>query len=608
MELLKLCSLSLFNGKDEYLDFDELAFSRLYNERSIEHIMNSLPNIVFIVADQMKASALKMYSDIGIETPNLEKLAQHGVKFENAITPHPLCVPARVSMMTSRYPHSTGSRRNETLMPSNQLHAFRIWKELGYTTGLFGKNHCFIQNSDLDLIDVRCELSHMGLPANDYLGEIGGTKGMQWVVPESIINESHSTRKSMRSTTGAGESVITEHPIEGYSSRAIPIQVASFLERAAKGDNFNGTCDISSERKPFTIVISFPDPHHPNECPKEFRDMVPPQSIKLAPIKHSEYTGPNVPQRNAILYEILKLDGKSDDEIKEIISTYLALTKFVDDGIGRIVEKLEQLSLIENTIIVFTSDHGDFAGEHNMFGKGGVFYDSLVKVPLIVSWKGKFSSQGQVDKSLVNTIDILPTLLQLTECVDFLNPQPVTAAQDVSDVGPVVSSNIESKWVNPEMMRRFQGMPLPTVTKAEPRIAAFSEYGSGGKTFSQEDFRQLPTTTGSAAIFDSLWARESEGRRKMVRTCQWKYVTDLNSDKDKKIKHVSTANDGDELYDLINDPWELNNVAFDSKNIHIISVMRRYLLEWMVSTEDYNPVPLPNIIGRGPKPIINTKN
>ena len=569
--------------------------------------MNSLPNIVFIIADQMKSSALKMYSDIGVATPNLDKLAEHGVRFENTITPHPLCVPARVSMMTSRYPHTTGSRRNETLMSPNQLHAFRIWKELGYTTGLFGKNHCFIQNSDLDLIDVRCELSHMGLPKNDCLGEIQGTKGMEWVVPESIINKSHSTRNSMRSTTGAGESVITEHPIEGYSSRAIPIQVESFLERVIKGDNFDGTCNMQKEQKPFSIIISFPDPHHPNECPKEFRDMVPPQSIKLPPAKDSEFEGPEVPERNSILYEILKLDGKPNDEIKEIISTYLALTKFVDDGIGRIVKKLEQLSLIEDTIIIFTADHGEFAGEHNMFGKGGVFYDSLVKVPLIVSWKGRFGPKGQVDNSLVNTVDILPTLLQLTETVDFLHPQPIRQGSDIPDPGPVVSSDFVSNWVNPEMLRRFQGKPLPTVTTSKPRVAAFSEYGTGGKPFTEEIFRQLPTTTGSAAIFDSLWARESEGRRKMVRTSQWKYVTDLNSNQQQESENLSTANNEDELYDIVNDPWELNNVAFEINNIHIISEMRRHLLEWMISTEDYNPVPLPNIIGRGTNPTVNTE-
>ena len=84
---------------------------------------------------------------------------------------------------------------------------------------------------------------------------------------------------------------------------------------------------------------------------------------------------------------------------------------------------MDELSLSEDTIIVFTADHGEFAGEHNMFGKGGVFYDSLVKVPLIVSWKGSFVPKGKVDDSLVNTIDILPTLLQLTGTADFLHQQ-----------------------------------------------------------------------------------------------------------------------------------------------------------------------------------------
>ena len=140
----------------------------------------SLPNVIFIVADELKATTLRMYSEIGIETPSLERLASEGVMYRNAFTPHPLCVPARVSMMTGRYAHSTGARRNETLMPSGQLHAFRIWKELGYTTGLIGKNHCFIEDDDLDLLDVRCEMSHGGLPKSDYKGEVPGTKGMEW--------------------------------------------------------------------------------------------------------------------------------------------------------------------------------------------------------------------------------------------------------------------------------------------------------------------------------------------------------------------------------------------------------------------------------------------
>ena len=94
----------------------------------------------------------------------------------------------------------------------------------------------------------------------------------------------------------------------------------------------------------------------------------------------------------------------------------------------------------------------------------------------------------------------------------------------------------------------------------------------------------------------------------MVRTTKWKYVTDLNSNFSCKNDYASTAKNGDELYDLQKDPWELTNVAFDAINTPIISEMRRLLLEWMISTEDYNPVPLPDIIGRGPKPVIDTNS
>ena len=129
---------------------------------------NTLPNVIFIIADQLKATALQMYSEIGIPTPSLERMADEGVMYRHAVTPHALCVPARVSMMTSdATPTPLEARRNETLMPSGELHAFRIWKELGYTTGLIGKNHCFIEEDDLDLIDVRCEMSHGGMPRSE---------------------------------------------------------------------------------------------------------------------------------------------------------------------------------------------------------------------------------------------------------------------------------------------------------------------------------------------------------------------------------------------------------------------------------------------------------
>ena len=124
------------------------------------------PNGIFIMADQMRATASHLYREGACPTPSLTELAERGVLYELAFTPHPLCVPARTSIMTSRYPHSTGARRNETLMPEGATHAFKIWKKEGFTTGLIGKNHCYDRQEDLDLFDIYCELGHRGRP--DY--------------------------------------------------------------------------------------------------------------------------------------------------------------------------------------------------------------------------------------------------------------------------------------------------------------------------------------------------------------------------------------------------------------------------------------------------------
>lgn len=562
------------------------------------------PNVMFIIVDQMKWSALRMYSEIGVETPSLERLAREGVRFEYAVTPHPLCVPARTSLMTARYPHSTGCRRNETLMPEDELHAFRIWKEMGFTTGLIGKNHCYVAPSDLDLFDVRCELSHRGLPRTDggetvYLGEVPGRTGMEWAVPEDVIWESHATRRDMPVQSPVVSYAVTDHPLEGYSSSAITTQVEAFLERFAGGDTFGSGRDALNERQPFALMVSYPDPHTPLEIPRKYAELVPPESVRVPPLRNGEFDGPEVPERNRVLYEMIGLNEDSEEDKRGATAVYLAMCRFLDDAVGRIMDKLDDLGLRDDTIIVFTADHGDFAWEHNMLGKGGVFYDCLVRVPLIVSWPGGGVPSGAVDDSLVNTIDILPTLLQLGGIAEFTASPSKGPEEEVVPPGPRMLAEEDSPAVTSETLRRLQGKPLPTVTGAAPRAAAFSEYGAGGPPVTMEMMKSLRQPHGVAGIMDTLWAREAEGRRKMVRTRRWKYVTDPDLTRANEQGGGSGALQDDELYDLEADPWELTNVAHDPANAAAISEMRAYLAEWMISTEDASPVPLPTALGRG---------
>ncbi len=490
----------------------------------------SRPNVVFIMADQLRATALEMYRPNTCATPSLERLAAQGVRFEHAITPHPLCVPARVAIMTSRYPHSTGSRRNETFMPAGANHAFRIWSEEGFKTGLIGKNHCFESEEDLALLDVYCEITHRGRSDRS-----AAPKGMEWVRPAKAIDAAYEARSNVKRQSPRIAYRVSDGPEGDCGTAVIAAQSVRFLEE--------------SHEEPFALWVSFPDPHEPYEVLRRYAEMFPPESIELPPWPEDEFDE-SAPERNRVLKRMLDISQDSEADVRGAISTYYAMTRFVDDGVGQILDALDQLDLTDNTIVVFTADHGDFMGEHGMIVKGGVFYDSLTRVPLIISYPGEVPS-NEVDSSMVNTIDIIPTLLRL--------------------------QGIEAP---PEM----QGESLPTVTDVSPRDEAFSEYGAGGLQYTMADLEKLPEPYGYPTLIQNLWAREAEGRRKMVRTSEWKYVHD-------------SMGDLDELYDLVNDPWESRNVAADPSNGAVISEMRLRLANWMIRTEDAVPVPLPDQIG-----------
>lgn len=488
--------------------------------------MTTQPNILIIMTDQQKATASHLYGNSFCETPAMARLANEGVLFEHAFTPHPLCVPARVSFWTGQYPHAHGSRRNETWLPADAPHAFRLWKKAGYHCGLIGKNHCFEQPDDLDLFDTWCEISHGGLSDDPT------TKGMPWFRSLDGVHAAHELRRTMTPQNPRFAYATSDFPLEDYSTGLVAGQTVRFLEK--------------HQNDPFALWVSFPDPHEPWVCPKQYADLFPPDKIDLPPFRDDEFDE-SAPARNRALYHMLNWAEDDLDDVYGLLSVYYGMVRHIDDSLGQILDALERLGLRENTIVVFCSDHGDFSGEHRMQCKGGVFYDCLTRVPLVVSWPGQIP-QGQRDDSMVNLIDIVPTMLQLQGMA---------------------------------IPRSMQGQPLPTITAATPREAAFSEYGAGGPLFTLADMEELPKPWGRKTLIQTLRWREAEGRRKMVRTRAWKYVHDPLGDRD-------------ELYDLVNDPWELRNVVDDLQHRTVLAEMRLRLADWSIQTEDAKAVPLPD--------------
>ena len=485
------------------------------------------PNIIVIMADQMKATASHLYGSSFCETPSLERLAKQGVLYRHAVTPHPLCVPARISFWTSQYPHTHGRRRNQTLMPPAANHAFRQWKDAGYRTGLIGKNHCFVDEADLDLFDVWCEIGHGGLPKD------AETKGMDWFRPTDSVHDAHSIRRNMPKVSRHFSYAVSDYPLEDYSTGLVCGQTVRFLEE--QGDD------------PFALWVSIPDPHTPYEAPRQYAEMFGEDVVDMPPFRADEYTDGSAPERNRVLYNMIGMTDDGESDKKGVVGVYHAMVRFIDDGVGQILDALDRLNLREDTIVVFCSDHGDYSGEHNMISKGGAFYDCLTRIPLIVSWPGH-TPAGKTDESMANLIDIVPTLFELQGL-----PQQAS----------------------------FEGSPLPTVTDSEAREAAFSEYGAGGPPFAQADLNKMDGPYGRISIGKSLQWREAEGRRKMVRTPEWKYVHD-------------PMGDLDELYDLVGDPWELKNIVDEPRHADVLADLRLKLADWSIETEDGEPVLLPD--------------
>jgi len=486
------------------------------------------PNTIVIMSDQMKATASHLYGSSFCKTPSLDRLAKQGVLYKHAVTPHALCVPARISFWTSQYPHTHGGRRNQTMMPTGANHAFRHWKGEGYRTGLIGKNHCFTGQDDLDLFDVWCEITHGGIPEG-----VKQTKGMDWFRAIESINEAHSVRREMPKVSRHFSYAVSDFPLEDYSTGLVCGQAVRFLEKYGKD--------------PFALWVSIPDPHTPFEAPKSYADQFGEDVVEMPPYREDEFTDGSAPERNQALYKMIGMTDDEESDKKGVVGVYHAMVKFVDDGVEQILDALDRLGLRENTIVVFCADHGDFSGEHNMIAKGGAFYDCLTRVPLIVSWPGS-CPEGVVDESMVNLTDIVPTLFNLQGL----------ASQD-----------------------SFEGEPLPTATDAKPRDATFSEYGAGGPPFTLADLNKMPGPHGRSAMAKTLQWREAEGRRKMVRMVDWKYVHDPMGDKD-------------ELYDLVNDPWELQNAIDDPAHADILVDLRQRLGDWSIGKEDRVSVPLPD--------------
>ncbi len=315
------------------------------------------PNIVYLLADQWRASATGYEGDPNVKTPNLDRLAHESVNFRNAISVCPVCTPYRAALLTGRYPTSTGMFMNDLYLPEDHLCMAEMLDQAGYDTGYIGKWH-------LD-----------GHGRSAYIPPERRQGFQYWKAAECDHNYPHS-----HYYTGRSDAI---QYWQGYDAFAQTKDAQKYLRDHAK------------TRKPFALFVSYGTPHFPHEtAPQEYKALYPPESIQLPT---------NVPDA---LQQISRREAQG----------YYGHCTALDTCIGDIVRTLEDTGLAENTILVFTSDHGEMLGSHGFrptFKQ--VPWDESARVPFLLRYPSELGLKGRVVKTPIGTVDILPTLFELAK-------------------------------------------------------------------------------------------------------------------------------------------------------------------------------------------------
>lgn len=358
------------------------------------------PNILWVCTDQQRWDTLGAYGNPYVNTPVADRLAENGVLFENAFCQAPICTPSRASFLTGRYPRTTRCRQNGQDIPDTEKLVTRLLKDGGYVCGLSGKLHLSTCNPEIikgteRRIDDGYDDFHWShhpppdWPTNEYT---------QWLREQGVTYSTPSYNGSKYVEAGMPEG---HHQTTWCADKAI-----TFIQENAT----HGT--------PWCYTVNIFDPHHPFNPPVEYleRYLDKLDDIPLPNYQPGELANKPGYQQNDHHNAYnnkgwFDNDAMSDDDHRLVTAAYWAMCDLIDVQLGRMIAAVEETGQIDNTIIIFMSDHGEMLGDHGIYLKGPYFYEGAVHVPLIVSMPGSIQS-GLRSTTLVELTDIAPTLLE----------------------------------------------------------------------------------------------------------------------------------------------------------------------------------------------------
>lgn len=481
-------------------------------------------SVLLIQVDQLAAQALPLYGHPLVKAPNIQKLAESGMTFDAAYCNSPICGPSRYSMLTGQLPSSIDAFDNASELPASTPTLLHYFRALGYATTLCGKMH-FVGPDQLHGYEER-------LVTDIYPADFAWTPN--WL--EGPRNRPTAT--SMLSVVNSGVCVRSLQMDYDDEVEFFAVQKIYDLAR-------------STDERPFFMTVSFTHPHMPYTVPQHYWDMY----------RHDEIDMPKVPpipleEKDEYSRWLYYANGQdlhtvTDEDVRNARHAYYGMITYVDEKIGRLMSTLESVGLRDNTIVVFTGDHGEMLGERGMWYKQN-FFEWSARVPLVISDPSRLPV-GRVSE-LVSLVDLAPTLLDLVtdgqppEAVEAFAGRslvPLLRGSDTASPGTVISEYAD------------MGVCAPCRMVRQGAFKYIYTHGYPGQLFDlDEDPDELNNLCGSARtreIEDRLltevlrdWDPEQIHRRILASQARRRFVQAANEKSPQYTNWSHVIRQGDE--------------------------------------------------------------
>ena len=484
-------------------------------------------NLLFIFTDEQRADTMATYGNPMIETPNFNRLASESVVFEQPYVTQPVCTPSRSSLLCGLYPHSTGCIENNVPLPSAMQCFPELLTDRDYATGYHGKWHLgdeiFAQHGFEDWVSIDDGYAKYYSPDRD---------------PEAR-SDYHDFLVAHGYEPGPGNKFHRDYVArlpEDVSKPAFLAQEASRFIRENK-DN------------PFVLFINFFEPHMPFYGPRN--EQYDPDTLPL-PASFNDLPTDDQPLKLRLFQRAYAARGnhgmslKTEADWRRVIANYWGLCSLVDTYTGQILDTLDACGLRDNTIVVYTSDHGDMMGNHRLLAKC-VMFEEAATVPLLLRLPGQ--REGRRISGPVSHIDLVPTLLDLME-------QPIPA-------------HLQGKSLKPILEQKGD------VTLTDDVIF---EWNGGNNGFGDKIGQvSIPESMLEIAAREEIIAAHTDPVRTIVTPEGWKFNCSPRGEH--------------ELYNLKDDPLEVHNLAFDPQWQPLMRELVERLRHWQTRTDDTVDLP-----------------